>query len=59
MQDNSFFLFAEVAALQADMEAAKWDNQLRVIQGHTTFNYGPDYFEGIAANIRSLINQYR
>lgn len=59
MNDNSVFLLAEVTALIADMEAAKLYNQLRILNGHTLVTYNPEYFDGIASNIRILINQYR
>lgn len=50
MTDNSAFLLAEVAALMADLETAKLDNQLRILNGYTTLNYPPHYFASIASD---------
>lgn len=44
MNEETIRNYASIEAIKAEIEGAKLDNEIRKMQGRTTFNYLPDYF---------------
>jgi hypothetical protein len=45
---------ARILAIEAEIEAAKFDNKIRELAGHTTFNYDINFFLQCAKQLENL-----
>ena len=57
MTDLQIMVLGNIIRTQVEVEAMKWDNHVREIQGLETFNYSASDFWDKANEIQGHINQ--
>lgn len=58
MNETTVMVMGQLMAAQAEIEAAKLDNQIRIAQGHEdSLNYSSQWFFEKAEEIRGIVNQ--
>jgi hypothetical protein len=58
MDTKELMTWGIICAINAEIEGAKLDNQLRLLDGiHDRLNYPPEWFEQKAKEIQDTVNQ--
>lgn len=57
MEQLNVYVFGQLIAAQAEIEAMKLDNEIRKLQGLDTFNYTPENFFEKAQEVHNITNQ--
>lgn len=57
MNRIELYVYGRIEEIKLEVEAMKWDNEIRKMQGSDAFNYYPEHFEMKAREIRLVIDK--
>jgi hypothetical protein len=59
MNETTIMVMGQLIAAQAEIAAAKLDNQIRLSEGHMgiNLNYPPEWFNEKAEEVRGIVSQ--